>query len=202
MKSNSLLNTAVLIGLGIMVAALVITIIWRVWHDRKSNLASNSREIGAITKQLNTMIEQLQDDKDFRIIYNVLIPNRFAKKRYSLIPAILILQNKVFLVSNMILDNSRELQELQNNLPPKTKHLNLSWYKEIEKYLEQKHKQKIQKLILTQNDSQIQNLQDFDVVCQLELKSYCQTKDIGVWSDFEINKMIKDLSDNNQYKGR
>lgn len=149
----------------VLILVFIGVLIWRIFFDKnKNNLITNSKNVGSIDKEFDKLIDGLSKNKDFEVIYNILIKNKYAKLNHSLIPAIIIYKNRVFLISNMIKNsindelilNSKEIALIHNNKKKAIKDVQLHWYKEIMKILRNdflpSDKFKFEFVVLLKND--------------------------------------------------
>lgn len=149
----------------VLILVFISVLIWRIFFDKnKNNLITNSKNVGSIDKEFDKLIDGLSKNKDFEVIYNILIKNKYAKLNHSLIPAIIIYKNRVFLISNMIKNsindelilNSKEIALIHNNKKKAIKDVQLHWYNEIIKILRNdflpSDKFKFEFVVLLKND--------------------------------------------------
>lgn len=149
----------------VLILVFMGVLIWRIFFDKnKNNLITNSKNVGSIDKEFDKLIDGLSKNKDFEVIYNILIKNKYAKLNHSLIPAIIIYKNRVFLISNMIKNsindelilNNNEIALIHNNKKKAIKDVQLHWYNEIMKILRNdflpSDKFKFEFVVLLKND--------------------------------------------------
>ncbi|AWX70451.1 hypothetical protein DP067_03805 [Mycoplasmopsis anatis] len=200
----------------VLILILIGVIIWRLFFDKNpNNLITNSKNIGAIDKELDRLIDGLSKNKEFEIIYNILIKNKFSKLNYSLIPAIIIYKNRVFLISNMIKNsindelviNDKEIWLIHNSKKKTLKEVQMHWYNEIIKML--KHdflpdsKFKFEFIVLLKNDiRKISNNTSFMVSNSIDFIEEIE-KNYEAYDELSLNdkyKLVEKLQKENLYK--
>lgn len=130
---------------GILVLATIILMVYRFFTKNKTENVTENK-IGKVNKEFNDLIKFLASTTKFEIMHNILIKNKYAKNNYSLIPALILVKNNLFLLTNAInLDKYDQGDFFMENKHPflyKNKKvrtnfdLNFTFSKEIKKYMQ------------------------------------------------------------------
>ncbi|MEE3928048.1 hypothetical protein V2E24_00450 [Mycoplasmopsis ciconiae] len=212
-------STFIIISSLILVVLIFLLITYIIYRYLFSFKKMRATDIGKFNKQTRNFIKDYKIEKGEVILSNILVFNKYARDKHSLIPFIYIKNNHLYLLSNfvktpknikdfsLILNKSNYKIAFKNN-KNKFKYsndVNLYWLNEIEKFLTRelnlnnKQRQIAKVVVLQKQLVNIENNTDFYVLAKDKIKTDILTIPTLVLDDLQINNLVKFLNENNIY---
>lgn len=194
---------------GILVLIAIGLIIWRMTpHGKKQTKNASTGKVGSVSKDMNQLVLSMNSIYDYKIVFNALVKNRFAKSNHSLIPAVIAHDGNIFLLTNSIKVKKDDIT-INDIIDPYLNDKNrttldgfkMSWYREIERYVKSINEDvNIVKIIPVVGDnSKIKNLSSYNNVDIQEIGEWIKNykSNQNLLRDFEEDDLLQKINKDN-----
>ncbi|WP_041594009.1 hypothetical protein [Mycoplasma crocodyli] len=200
--------SAINIGLWVMGSILILVlfcvILWRLFHSKIHKNTNNKEHAGSISKEFIDFMSDLSKSEKIDLLINIPFKNKYSKNNISLIPALIRYQNKLFLVSDLVINKGSDEIIIQNsetylkrkNKIKKINNFENYWFKEILKFLEKEidAKFEVKKVLFLKNElNEHKSFLDYLVTTQQDLINDFKKENIKEISDYDFIKIKQKL---------
>ncbi|QZE12348.1 hypothetical protein [Mycoplasma sp. Ms02] len=190
----------ILIGLLLFIVLFVfIYYKFKILNKRKKDLKTVNAHY--VSEDLIKFMNILEKDSENIVLRNIMLENKYAKNNLTFLPLLLIRKNTVFMISNVVKTESKEMEMINNLLRVSNSEiLDMDACDQIEKLVKKSITvPQMQKIVLTQTRAEINRVDDFDIVAQIDFYDFIQNQTFTHWSDQEIKTLQEFLERENIY---
>ncbi|UVD81828.1 hypothetical protein NV226_00740 [Mycoplasma iguanae] len=152
-----MLKLFLIIFSSILIVILLAVVIWRIYTNKKMDLDKGSMKL--LSQKSVEKFHFFAMLNNLKLFINILIKNPHAKVKKSLIPAIIVTDKKIYILSEIIFSNNQEIINLNSE----------NKYQEIEKLLS-KYKVTFEIIFIKNNpNSMVKNSTNYPILTFEEL---------------------------------
>ncbi|UUD37624.1 hypothetical protein [Mycoplasmoides fastidiosum] len=185
-----------------------------IYYLKTKNKHSNQKaqnQIGSVSRQTIEELDFFCKSNNFTNTFvNLLIKNKFAKRNFSVIPGVIILPNKIVVLSDFLNTKKANKIEITNqnfnsgflyfkNKKRVIENFHLTWYKEIERFMRQNFGSVEVVLIHNNSDLEIVNSTKYKLMTLSQLETYINSN-ASNQGEIRVEQVVNRLENINKFE--